>query len=144
MIDPDIVGALDGIVDPELAIGIVDLGLVYRAEHTAAGIEVVMTMTSPSCPVSELLVEQVRDALRGRFPDSAHQVTLTFTPAWSPERISPAGQERLGWRKRALESWPSKSSRRSAQRPLFTENCAGGKPHRTAGETQASGGAPTS
>ena len=111
MIDPDIAGALHGIADPELGVGIVDLGRIYRAEPTAGGIEVLMTMTSPSCPVSELLVEQVREALRRRFPDSAHHATLTFTPAWSPERISPAGREQLGWRKpatKAQPAWPAR------------------------------------
>ena len=97
--EPDILRALEGIVDPELDISIVDLGLIYQAAYNAAGIEVVMTTTSPSCPVAELLVTQVRDALRRRFPDSAHEVVLTWTPPWSPARISDTGCERLGWRK---------------------------------------------
>jgi metal-sulfur cluster biosynthetic enzyme len=113
MMEPDIVGALEGIVDPELGIGIVDLGLVYRAEYTAAGIEVVLTMTSPTCPASELMVAQVREALRGRFPDSAYDVTLTWTPPWSPSRMSDAARARLGWpgaatRPEDERSWPAR------------------------------------
>jgi metal-sulfur cluster biosynthetic enzyme len=93
----DILGAIEGITDPELGIGIVDLGLVYRAEFTPAGTEVVMTMTSPTCPVSELVVAQVRDALHRRFPESSHAVRLTFTPPWTPTRMSEAARAQLGW-----------------------------------------------
>lgn len=113
MMDPDIVGALKDIVDPELGIGIVDLGLVYRAAHTPAGVEVIMTMTSPSCPMSEVLVAQVHGALRRRFPDSVHDVQLTWEPPWSPARITAAGCAQLGWRKTARadaarSSWPAR------------------------------------
>src|SRR5262245_58329430 len=96
-LEPEVLAALEGIVDPELGIGIVDLGLVDRAEFTPAGVEVVMTMTSPTCPASELMVAQVRDALERRLPDSAHAVTLTFTPPWTPSRMSEAARARLGW-----------------------------------------------
>jgi metal-sulfur cluster biosynthetic enzyme len=113
MINPDVAGALDGIVDPELGVGIVDLGLVYRATHDAAGIDVLLTTTSPSCPVSELLVAQVNDALHRRFPDSVINVALTWEPAWSPARASEAVRQRLGWTKTpapatTVSTWPAR------------------------------------
>ena len=111
MINQDIAGALGGIVDPELGVSIVDLGLVYQATHGAGGIDVLMTTTSPSCPMSELLVAQVSDALHRRFPDSIVNVTLTWDPAWSPARASDAVRQRLGWAKQPAQtsratSWP--------------------------------------
>jgi metal-sulfur cluster biosynthetic enzyme len=118
MINPDVAGALDGIVDPELGVGIVDLGLVYRATRDAAGIDVLLTTTSPSCPMSELLVAQVNDALHRSFPDSDVNVTLTWDPAWSPSRASDSVRQRLGWTKRPARStsvvstWPARILRR--------------------------------
>jgi metal-sulfur cluster biosynthetic enzyme len=113
MIEQDVLGSLDGIVDPELGVGIVDLGLIYRAGHGASGIEVVMTTTSPSCPLSELLVAQVRAALQRRFPDSTVQISLTWNPPWSPARVSDAARQQLGWSKasartRTASAWATR------------------------------------
>jgi metal-sulfur cluster biosynthetic enzyme len=110
MMDQDVIRSLEGIVDPELGIDIVDLGLIYRAEHRTTGIEVVMTMTSPSCPMSEFLMAQVNDALHRRFPDSAVHVTLTWSPPWSPARVNDTIRQRLGWnstsaQRRKAGSW---------------------------------------
>ena len=55
MNDPAILAALKEVLDPELGINIVDLGLIYRADWTPAGIEVAMTLTAPTCPAGELL-----------------------------------------------------------------------------------------
>ena len=110
MMEQDVLGSLDGIVDPELGVGIVDLGLIYRAEHSASGIEVVMTTTSPSCPLSELLVAQVRAALQRRFPDSAVQISLTWNPPWSPARVSDAARQQLGWSKASARTRTASAS----------------------------------
>lgn len=63
----DLERALNEVNDPELGIGIVDLGLIYRAEWTKAGIEVDFTTTMPSCPYAELLREQIDSTLHERF-----------------------------------------------------------------------------
>ncbi len=66
----DLLAALNEIEDPELGIGLVDLGLVYRADWSETGIDVEFTLTSPSCPLAESLSEQVESTLRQRFGEA--------------------------------------------------------------------------
>ena len=98
MSDQQILLALKDVVDPELGVNIVDLGLVYRADWTGEGIEVAMTMTTPTCPIGEMLVEQAESALRRRFPETPSiRVDLLWDPPWSPELITDEGRRALGW-----------------------------------------------
>jgi len=100
-IDADIAQVLCGVTDPELGLNVVDLGLVYAALWTPRGIRVVMTTTSPSCPMADMLVEEARNALRRAFADvTTITVELALSPPWSPERISQKGRLELGWSKR--------------------------------------------
>ena len=93
--DHDLLEALKGVNDPELGINIVDMGLVYRAVRTPAGIEVAFTLTTPSCPLGELLAEETREVLRRQFADAPSiQVELVWDPPWSPDRMS-EGARRL-------------------------------------------------
>jgi len=102
----DLLLALNEIEDPELGIGIVDLGLVYRADWTEKGIDVEMTITSPSCPVGEVLREQAEDCLRRRFGEaSSIRVTLVLDPPWTVDRITENARQKLGW---ARQPQPSK------------------------------------
>src|SRR5262245_44831185 len=92
MSDPDLLHALQGVNDPEIGLSIVELGLVYRAERNSEGIEVALTLTTPSCPVSEMLADEVREALRRTFSDApALHVELVWDPPWTrpDERDSP-------------------------------------------------------
>ena len=94
----DIVAALAAIMDPELDISIVDLGLVYQAEFSPQGIVVRFITTSPTCPVSASIAAAIATTLRRQFPDTAQiDVALTSDPPWSPERLSAAARQRLGW-----------------------------------------------
>jgi metal-sulfur cluster biosynthetic enzyme len=95
--DADVMQALKGVNDPEIGINIVDLGLVYRAERKPEGIEVALTVTTPSCPLGDMLVEEAREVLHSRFPDvpSVH-VELVRSPPWSPDRMSEAARRQLG------------------------------------------------
>ncbi len=97
MNNPDVLEALKGVNDPELGVNIVDLGLVYRAEHGPEGIEVALTLSTPSCPLGEMIIEEVREALENRF---AHlpsiQVDLVWDPPWTPDRMSDAARRILG------------------------------------------------
>jgi metal-sulfur cluster biosynthetic enzyme len=95
--DADVMQALKAVDDPEIGINIVDLGLVYRAERKPEGIEVALTVTTPSCPLGDMLVEEAREILHSRFPDapSVH-VELVRSPPWSPDRMSEAARRQLG------------------------------------------------
>ncbi len=100
MTDDDVLAALRGVIDPELGINIVDLGLVYHAAWSATGIEIALTMTSRSCPLGEMLMEDVKRALQTRFPDArAIQVELVWSPPWSLDRLTDEGKRQLGWSK---------------------------------------------
>jgi metal-sulfur cluster biosynthetic enzyme len=97
-IEPELSAALKGVLDPELGINIVDLGLVYRAERAETGIEVAITMTSPSCPIGEMLVEEAKAVLQARFPDvSSVEVEVVWDPPWSLDRMSDTARRELGW-----------------------------------------------
>jgi len=92
----DILLALKQVIDPELGLNVVDLGLVYRAERGPQGIEVTMAMTSPACPLGEMIVEEAKLALQSRFPDAASvQVELVREPAWTPDRMTDEGRRQL-------------------------------------------------
>lgn len=96
--DNDILHVLNEVEDPELGIGIVDVGLIYRAEWTATGIEVDVTTTVPSCPFADSLREQVETVLRKQFSEtSSIQVQLVFDPPWALERLSKNARQSLGW-----------------------------------------------
>ena len=97
MSDDDILAALRAVVDPELGINIVDLGLVYRAERFGDVIAVRMTMTTPSCPLGEMLLDEVRAVLQREFPQAAEiSVELVWDPPWSAELMSPTARAQLG------------------------------------------------
>jgi metal-sulfur cluster biosynthetic enzyme len=93
----DILAALKTVIDPELGVNIVDLGLVYHAERTASGINVELTMTTPACPLGEMMSEEIKLVLRNRFPDVADiGVAIVWDPPWSPELMSEESRRQLG------------------------------------------------
>ena len=94
----DILNVLREVIDPELGINIVDLRLVYGAEASGNRVHVVMTMTTPACPMNAYLTESARSMLIAQFDDVKDvNVELTWDPPWAPEMMSPAARKRLGW-----------------------------------------------
>jgi metal-sulfur cluster biosynthetic enzyme len=93
----DILEALKAVIDPELGINIVDLGLVYQTTRNANGIDVALTMTTPACPLGEMMSEEIKSVLRDRFPDTPDvRVELVWDPPWSPELMSEESRRQLG------------------------------------------------
>lgn len=93
----DVLAALKNVVDPELGINIVDLGLVYYAESNANGIGISLTMTTPACPLGEMMIEEIKLVLRERFPDTPDiRVDLVWDPPWTPELMSEESRRQLG------------------------------------------------
>lgn len=81
--------ALRPIKDPELGYSVVDLGLVYDVTVSDAGAcEVRYTLTSPACPLGDVLERDLRNALSGLPGVSKVTLTLTFDPPWGPEKIA--------------------------------------------------------
>jgi metal-sulfur cluster biosynthetic enzyme len=95
---PAIEEALARVVDPEMALDIVALGLVYGVEARPGEARVSLTMTSAACPVAELIVDEVRHELGDALgPGSVVQVDLVWEPEWTPERMSPEARAAMGW-----------------------------------------------
>ena len=93
----DILAALKAVIDPELGINIVDLGLVYQATHNPNGIDVAFTMTTPACPLGEMMTEEIKLVLRDRFPGTPDvRVELVWDPPWSPELMNEESRRQLG------------------------------------------------
>jgi len=93
----DILAALKTVIDPELGINIVDLGLVYHARRTANGIDIELTMTTPACPLGEMMTEEIKLVLRDRFPELPDlRVDIVWDPPWSPELMSEESRRQLG------------------------------------------------
>lgn len=92
--------ALRTVDDPEAGMNIVELGLVYAVRVTPGRIEVDMTMTTPACPVADMLVDQARDAIQAVIPaDTDTEVRLVWDPIWNPSMMSDLARERFGWLK---------------------------------------------
>jgi len=84
-----VIEALRSVRDPELPVNIYDLGLIYSLDVTVAGdVAIVMTLTTPNCPVAELIPAQVKAAVAGVPGVREARVDLTWTPAWTGDRMS--------------------------------------------------------
>jgi metal-sulfur cluster biosynthetic enzyme len=90
--------ALRKVIDPEVALNIVDIGLVYsvRVEPGAAWVE--MTMTTQACPVTDMLLDEVAAELGDALGDSFEiEVRLVWEPPWTPDRLSLQARRFMGW-----------------------------------------------
>ena len=91
-----IAGALARVVDPEMALGIVDLGLVYGVEARGRGVDVRITMTSAACPVTDLIVDDVVNEMHAALGDGFDvDVEVVWDPPWAPERMSARARRAL-------------------------------------------------
>ena len=96
--DSAVLDALRAVEDPEAGMNIVDLGLVYGVTAGVDRIEVDMTMTTPACPVTDVLVEQARAAVAAIAPAGVDvQVNLVWEPVWNPSMMSGVAREFFGW-----------------------------------------------
>ena len=90
--------ALKQVDDPEAGMNIVDLGLVYGVEVAEGTVKVDITMTTAACPMSDMIVDQVRDAVVAASPtDTAVDVQLVWDPPWTPDRMSGVAKTHFGW-----------------------------------------------
>ena len=81
-------------VDPEVGVNVVDLGLVYRAEVVNGEARVAMTMTSPACPLHEFVSGAARAAILERVP-GVESVDIVWDPPWHPDMMSEAARRQL-------------------------------------------------
>ena len=88
---------LRSVIDPELGVNIVDLGLVYDAAVEDGVARILMTMTTPACPIGDYLTEQIRWALLEIDSVLDVEVEITHDPRWSPELMTDVAKRQLGW-----------------------------------------------
>lgn len=89
--------ALRHVIDPELGINVVDLGLVYDVEVRDGRVRVAMTMTSPACPLGESLTAEAEAAIREAIPEATSvDVRLTWEPRWNPSMMADSVKTQLG------------------------------------------------
>ncbi len=90
----DLLEALRDVVDPELGINVVDLGLVYGVAVGQDRIATIdMTLTSAACPLTDVIEDQTRDALEGLVND--FRINWVWLPPWGPDKITEDGREQL-------------------------------------------------
>lgn len=90
----DVEEALKDVVDPELGVNVVDLGLVYGVHIDAANVATVdMTLTSAACPLTDVIEDQTRAALDGLVAD--FRINWVWMPPWGPDKITDEGREML-------------------------------------------------
>jgi metal-sulfur cluster biosynthetic enzyme len=90
----DVMEAMRDVVDPELGINVVDLGLVYGVTLDPEGTAILdMTLTSAACPLTDVIEDQTRNALTGLVPD--YRINWVWMPPWGPDKITDSGREML-------------------------------------------------
>jgi metal-sulfur cluster biosynthetic enzyme len=92
--EDEVIEALKDVVDPELGINVVDLGLVYGVQVDGANIATVdMTLTSAACPLTDVIEDQTRSALTDVVTD--FRINWVWMPPWGPDKITDDGREML-------------------------------------------------
>lgn len=95
---PAIDAALQRVVDPEVALNIVDVGLVYGVKVADGRVDVDVTMTSAACPVADVIVADIESQLDTALPPELKiHVELVWEPEWTPQRMSPKARLLMGW-----------------------------------------------
>ncbi len=90
----DVLEALRDVVDPELGINVVDLGLIYGVTLGGDGLATIdMTLTSAACPLTDVIEDQAAAALEGIVPD--FKINWVWLPPWGPDKITEDGREQL-------------------------------------------------
>ena len=99
MVDQDdVFEALSNVIDPELGLDFVELGLIYGVEIQESGrVDVTFTLTTPACPIGPQVSEQMEEFV-GELPGVTEVVpSMVFTPPWTPEKMSEDAKFALGY-----------------------------------------------
>jgi metal-sulfur cluster biosynthetic enzyme len=98
MIDEeDVLEALSNVIDPELGLDFVELGLVYAVEIDGSTVSVTFTLTTPACPIGPQVSEQMQEFI-GELPGVEQVIpNMVFSPAWTPDKMSEDAKFALGY-----------------------------------------------
>ena len=90
--------ALQTVIDPEIGENLIDLGLIYGIEVNHGIVRVTFTMTSYACPMSDMVIENIHDAVSKVLIDGEElDLDLVWEPAWEPSMMNAEAKARLGW-----------------------------------------------
>lgn len=92
----DVFNALRECYDPEIPVNVVDLGLIYNLKIEGAAVDVLMTLTAIGCPVGPEVMAEVEGRVKEVAGVESCNVTLTYDPPWSPERMTEDARWELG------------------------------------------------
>lgn len=93
-----VIDALRQVVDPEVAMSIVDVGLIYGVSVSEGRMHVRLTMTSAACPVADVIMADVERELESVAPpDMKIALELVWDPPWTPDRMSEGAKRFMGW-----------------------------------------------
>jgi metal-sulfur cluster biosynthetic enzyme len=91
-----VIDILRTVIDPEIGINIVDLGLVYDVSLKDQVIDITMTLTTPGCPMHGSITDWVRRIITMTIPGSTVNVNLVWEPKWTPDKMSDEAKQQLG------------------------------------------------
>ncbi len=93
----DVMDALSNVIDPELGLDFVELGLIYGVEIDGGDVEVTFTLTTPACPIGPHVSEQIEEFVGELEGVQSVRCSMVFTPPWSPERMTEDAKFALGF-----------------------------------------------
>lgn len=94
----DIRDSLMFVIDPEVGVNIVDLGLIYNVEFHGTALLITMTLTTPGCPLHDTIEEAIHRVIETRHPHITEiKTNLVWDPPWDTDMISESGKQQLGW-----------------------------------------------
>jgi metal-sulfur cluster biosynthetic enzyme len=93
----DVTDVLRDVIDPELGLDFVELGLIYDVEVEGPTVRVTYTLTSPGCPIGPQVSEQIEEFVSELDGVEEVQPVMTFSPPWTPERMSEDAKFALGF-----------------------------------------------
>ncbi len=95
--EEDVLDALSNVIDPELGLDFVELGLIYGVELTGGEVRVTFTLTTPACPIGPHVTEQIEEFVGELEGVTSVSTEMVFVPPWSPERMSEDAKFALGF-----------------------------------------------
>lgn len=96
-IEIEILHNLKEIIDPEVTINIVDLGLIYKVVYDPKGaITITMTLSTKGCPMGDLIMTQIKECIKRYYPNCELTLNLVWEPEWARDFITPEGRKQLG------------------------------------------------
>jgi metal-sulfur cluster biosynthetic enzyme len=95
--ETDIINQLKTVIDPEMMVNVVDLGLIYRITVNKKRVEIDFTLTYPGCPVGPMIQQDIITAIKSNNGTPRVKANLIWDPPWNPERMSEEARITLGY-----------------------------------------------